>query len=157
MDGETDLPANGGIGDSLMQRPFSTRSDAKLIKRARDQGWPMTDQLRSKAITVMERILDTSEHERNRLAAAKVLTSMDMVNVNRERMTQTDEAGPAPVPVTFNVQINGGTWLGMAQADRARLLQSGAQLAHDAIELLTPDELAQLTRASLRPNSNQRQ
>lgn len=141
-----------GIGQPFCDQR-NTAQDIRLVKRARDDGWETTQDMRHDLVREMHCIVVTAKSKRLKIAAAKVLVSADMVNVNRERMTQTDELGPAHN--TYNVYagcqvVTAQVFMGMAQEERERVLTSGAQLAPDAIAALSADELQRLTSAARR-------
>lgn len=130
------------------------RADARLLRKAVKEGWPISDELRQKVVDKLESLLD-SEQERNRIAATKVLVSADTVNVYRERI----EKDQGTQTQTVNVQVNVANVLqsagvdrlvGLDAATRERILASGAAVAARELEGLSEDELTRLHEAALR-------
>lgn len=142
--------ADKGQGCHLID-PHHKRGDLKQFKKAIDDGWDMPREQRSKVLDRLDGLLDDDD-KRVRLGACKVYASLAMVNVNLMRIDQAQEQGP----VQHNTQINlyggqvitGSVIQGMTPAERDLALQSGAQLAPDAIASLSADEVQRLLRAA---------
>ena len=58
-----------------------TGEDARLIRRAIRNRWPIPDKLRAMVVAAMGEIVGSSPEERNRIAAAKVLTAAEAQNM----------------------------------------------------------------------------
>lgn len=78
-----DSSTQGGQGADL-----PSRGELVLAGRAIRQRWPITDNLRELLTMQMEQVLLVSDHERNRIAAAKVLLEADKINMEQEKRDQ---------------------------------------------------------------------
>ena len=75
---------DGGIGGQPVVDTRTGGKDMRLIRRAIQGGWPITDEIRELVIREMGIIVRDSENERNRVAAAKTLVSADGINARLE-------------------------------------------------------------------------
>lgn len=92
---------SGGKGDSVR------RSELKLVERAFRSRWPVSKEIREKAIERAAQVI-ASGNDRNAIAAVKALVAIDRINVelNREKDTTVDNS-------TTNIAIVwDSNWLG---------------------------------------------
>lgn len=55
-----------------------------LIRKAIRNRWPINREIRQKLVDQMLHVMEGSENERNQIAAARVLATVDAVNAKRE-------------------------------------------------------------------------
>lgn len=75
------------------------RADAILVQKAMRNAWPVDAPLRNRVIETADLIMQTSNKDRNILAAAKIILQADKLNVDRERID---------TPQDVNVKHSGG-------------------------------------------------
>jgi hypothetical protein len=120
----------GGSGGTALEL---RRSELAVLGRhIRRKPWAVTDRAKDDVPLMMELIALNSEHERNQIAAAKVLVEMEKANA----LTERGDDGPTP-PLNLNVSINGAT-VDLRNA------------SVDDLRRLPREELARLYRESLK-------
>lgn len=65
--------------------------EARLIRRAIKEGWPISEEDKAKVVSKVAKIVRTSSSPKAIVAAAKVLVSVDVANINRERTLLANE------------------------------------------------------------------
>lgn len=68
---------SGGNGGALYQRAKEERTDTRLFERAINERWGISKEIKELARNQMALIVGRSDHERNRIAASRVLVMMD--------------------------------------------------------------------------------
>jgi Flp pilus assembly secretin CpaC len=63
---------------------IETTNDVRLIGRAMRERWPIADNLRAGIVQQLVKIIATSDSDRARVAAARVLKDMDALNQSDE-------------------------------------------------------------------------
>jgi hypothetical protein len=85
------LSLHAGQGD--LAPPTSSRRDLALERRAFQEGWPITPEVRQQVVDEAINILQTAKSTARRLAAVRVLIAADSVNVRREANAVTERNG----------------------------------------------------------------
>ena len=95
-------PLIGGLGGTTERH---ARHDMKLIERALINQYPMTPETRARVIDEATAIMTSSDSERNRLMAARVLVMADGLNVKREAIAVKPVQGTTINVVSQNANI----------------------------------------------------
>lgn len=99
----------------LFGNDLQTMADARLARRAIRARWPIKNSTRRKVMTELERIAETGERERDRVAATRAILQADQINADREERDQ-------PKNGDININVN------VAAAVRQEVLSDPAYL-----------------------------
>lgn len=80
LGGDTD-PTPGILGDGSLH---PGKYNMALARRAIKAGWPISDEVKKLVVDQMAEVVGSSDDERNRIGAARVLVAADGVNARRE-------------------------------------------------------------------------
>lgn len=89
-------PSVGGQGSGasglLLADPGHIRADARMLRRAIRNKWPITKLVKQETVETLRDIMkDPMEKSNNRIAAAKTLVAADSVNARREQSSETGD------------------------------------------------------------------
>lgn len=125
---------NGGTGGGpstggLFTSDHAVLEDCKLVSRAARLGWDISPERRKLLLDRMFRIVETSEYEREAVAAAKAILMADTINQRREAAKAVAKAmrkanGVGVVNNTLNVTVSE-----LSPDDLAVLYRLGKRLA----------------------------
>ena len=92
---------NGGRGEIVTDRS-RFQGDAKLVRTAIRNRWPVTKEMRENVLSVAESVMRDG-NPRDSIAAAKILLEADKINVAVTKLDQVDQAAPSQTNIQINV------------------------------------------------------
>jgi hypothetical protein len=99
-----------------------SRAEMVLAAAAFRGQWPITDEVREAVLKSMVAVLGSTENDRDRIGAAKVIVAADLANVKREAIEQKESQPTGPMIVV--VQHQDGWYDNPAAATAARAAAS---------------------------------
>ncbi|MFM9959684.1 MAG: hypothetical protein ACKV2Q_00460 [Planctomycetaceae bacterium] len=82
-----------------------SKADAKLVRQAIRQRWPVSKAMRSEVLEIAQKVMRSAGHARDITACLKIILEADKINIAATKLDQP----PTGQPVNVGVAVNGVT------------------------------------------------
>lgn len=79
-----------------------SKADAKLVRQAIRQRWPVSKAMRSEVLEIAQKVMRSADHARDITACLKIILEADKVNIAATKLDKPPIAQPVNVGVAFN-------------------------------------------------------